>query len=103
MVNNADFAIRLTSPKFLLPEADVRRLFLSGAVDVLEHSNVDLVLNPGKFEGDEAKPFTKVSQRTRAAVSASAAYRRLLSRCKAFVAKRCEYFWFLWNLTWECN
>jgi len=68
MVNNADFAIRLTSPKFLLPEVDVRRLFLSGAVDVLEHSNVDLVLNPSKFEGDEPKPFTKVSDRAKAVV-----------------------------------
>jgi hypothetical protein len=60
MINNADFAIRLTSPKFLLPEADVRTLFISGAVDVLEHSNVDLVLNAGKFDGEESRPFTKV-------------------------------------------
>jgi hypothetical protein len=61
MVNNADFAIRIVSPKLLLPEADIRTLYIAGAVDVLEHSNVDLVLNPGKVEGEETKPFTKAS------------------------------------------
>lgn len=61
MVNNADFAIRVVSPKLLLNEAEVRTLYIAGAVDVLEHSNVDLVLNPGKPEGEEIKPFTKVS------------------------------------------
>jgi len=61
MVNNADFAIRIVSPKLLTPEADVRTLYIAGAVDVLEHSNVDLVLNPGKVEGEDSKPFTKVS------------------------------------------
>jgi hypothetical protein len=61
MVNNADFAIRVVSPKLLLPEADVRTLYIAGAVEVLKHSNVDLVLNP-EVKEDETKPFTKVSQ-----------------------------------------
>lgn len=60
MVNNADIAIRVISPKLLRSESAVRTMFLSGALDVLEQSNLDLIANPGKLDREETKPFTRL-------------------------------------------
>lgn len=88
MLSNVDFAIRLTAPKFLLEDSQVRALFLSGATSVLSHHTLDVIRHTGKSEED-IKPFSKVSEQSNIAYTDAVSL--IVGKSTASRTARCEF------------